>query len=81
MPLVVVFPLVTGISVVPPLQMVSLVADIVTVGSTHTTTVNGVPGQALLPCSSMVHGVIVYVTLCESALALVSVCCIVVPIF
>src|SRR4030042_327007 len=49
MPLVVVLPLVTGMSVVPPSQIVSSVAVMVTVGSTHTSTVIGMPGHLLLP--------------------------------
>ena len=51
--------LVTGISVVPPSQIVSPVAAMITVGSTHTSILIGVPEQALLLFSSTVHGVIV----------------------
>src|SRR4030042_1149291 len=79
MPLVVVLPLVTGISVVPPSQIVSSVAVMVTVGSTHTSTVIGVPGHLLLPFSSIVQGVMVYVTIWASALVLSRVCWIDVP--
>src|SRR4030066_547660 len=79
MPLVVVLLLVTGISVVPPLQIVSPVAARVTVGSTQTSILMGVPGQLLLPCSFTGQGVIVYVSLWATALLLVSVCWIDVP--
>jgi hypothetical protein len=59
MPFVVVLPLVTGMSVVPLLHIVSPVAAIVTVGSIHTSTLTGVPGQLLRPCSLTGQGVIV----------------------
>src|SRR5512136_3158519 len=72
-PLVVTFVLLTVMDVAVLSQMVSSTALITTVGSTHMSTVIGVPAHSLSSSLLMVHGVMVYCTSCLSLLVLSSV--------